>query len=194
MRVSREQARVNRERVVSISSALFRKKGVDGVGISDLMCEAGLTHGGFYKQFESKAQLVEEACAAALAQTLDFWSIYLKGATDRRAAFIQAYLSDKHRDNVAQGCLLPALAGEAARQPENIRDVFTQAIRVYADLLDAPCGNQTKESRALALTTLSAMIGAVLLARVSNDAMLSKEILRAVRTHHLDDGLAARQL
>lgn len=183
MRVSREQARENRERVVSVSSALFREKGVDGVGIADLMSQAGLTHGGFYKQFESKAQLVEEACAAALGQTLGFWETYLDGAADRRTAFIRAYLSDKHRDSVAQGCLLPALAGEAARQPDNIRTIFARAIRIYADLL-APAEGSPAESRALALRTLSAMVGAVVLARASNDPALSEELLRAVRAQY----------
>ena len=187
MRVSRERARENRERVVSMSSALFRQKGIDGVAINDLMSEAGLTHGGFYKQFACKAQLVEEACAAALAQTLGFWQEYLEGAENRRAAFIHAYLSDKHRKNVATGCLLPALAGEAARQPENIRSVFTQAIAAYVDLLDVLSEKQTKESRTQALRTLSEMVGAVLLARLSNDAALSEELLLATRTHHLDD-------
>lgn len=186
MRVSREQARQNRERVVSMSSALFREKGMDGVAINDLMSEAGLTHGGFYKQFNSKAQLVEEACTAAFAQTFGFWEDYLEGTADRRAAFIHAYLSDKHRDNVAQGCLLPALAGEAARQPENIRSVFTQAIQAYASLLDAPSEEQTKDSRSQALRTLSEMVGAVLLSRTSNDAALSQELLQAVRTHRTD--------
>lgn len=186
MRVSRDKARENRARVVAKSSALFREKGVEAVGISDLMNEAGLTHGGFYKQFVSKAQLVEEACSSALAETLAFWETYLEGGTDRRSAFIRGYLSDKHRDDVARGCLLPALAAEAGRQPHEIGDVFTRAIRSYRDVLDEPGETRTAETRAVALSTLSEIVGAVLLSRASNDAELSGEILAATRSRLLD--------
>lgn len=185
MRVSRDQARQNRQRVVAAASALFREKGVDGVGISDLMSEAGLTHGGFYKQFGSKAELVEEACALALEDTLAFWDSFLEGAVEPRAAFVRAYLSDQHRDRVGEGCLLPALAGEARREPQAIRDVFTRGIRSYADRLDQPVGARTRETRAEALSNLAEMVGALLLARVSDDPQLSREILGAACSHIL---------
>ena len=188
MRVSRDQARQNRQRVVATSSALFREKGVDGVGISDLMSEAGLTHGGFYKQFGSKAELVEEACAKALDDTMAFWDDYLEGAAEPRARFIRAYLSHQQRDRVGEGCLLPALAGEARRETPAIRSVFTRAIRSYADRLDQPVDARTAQSRAEALSTLSEMVGAILLARVTDDPQLSNEILQAAR----DDILGAR--
>lgn len=186
MRVSRDQARQNRQRVVATSSALFREKGVDGVGISDLMSEAGLTHGGFYKQFGSKAELVEEACALALDDTMAFWDGYLEGAAEPRARFIRAYLSHQQRDRVGEGCLLPALAGEARREAPAIRAVFTRAIRSYADRLDQPAEARTAQTRAEALSTLSEMVGAILLARVTDDPQLSNEILDAAQRHILE--------
>lgn len=185
MRVSRDQARQNRRRVVATSSALFREKGVDGVGISDLMSEAGLTHGGFYKQFGSKAELVEEACALALDDTMAFWDGYLEGAAEPRARFIRAYLSQQQRDRVGEGCLLPALAGEARRESPAIRSIFTRAIRSYADRLNQPEEARTSQTRAEALSTLSEMVGAILLARVTDDPQLSNEILDAARRHIL---------
>ncbi|WGM37747.1 TetR/AcrR family transcriptional regulator [Caulobacter sp. NIBR1757] len=185
MRVSRDQARQNRQRVVATSSALFREKGVEGVGISELMSEAGLTHGGFYKQFGSKAELIEEACSLALDDTMAFWDGYLEGAAEPRARFIRAYLSHQQRDRVGEGCLLPALAGEARRETPAIRGVFTRAIRSYADRLDQPVEARTGQTRAEALSTLSEMVGAILLARVTDDRQLSDEILDAARRHIL---------
>lgn len=194
MRVSRDQARQNRERVVAASSTLFRERGVDGVGISDVMSEAGLTHGGFYKQFSSKAELVEEACSRALEDTMAFWDSYLERAVEPKAAFVRAYLSDQHRDRVGEGCLLPALAAEARREPQAIRSVFTRAIQSYADRLDQPVEARTRESRAEALSTLAEMVGAILLARVSNDPQLSSEILGAACADILGAGSKAAPL
>lgn len=183
MRVSRDQARRNRKRVVETSSALFRERGVDGVGISDLMSEAGLTHGGFYKQFSSKAELVEEACALALEDTMAFWDAYLEGAAKPRDAFVRAYLGQQHCSRIGEGCLLPALAAEARREPVAIRSVFTRAIRAYADRLDQSAGAPPPQTRAEALSTLSAMVGAILLARVSDDPELAQEVLAATCDH-----------
>jgi TetR/AcrR family transcriptional repressor of nem operon len=185
VRVSRDQASQNRKRVVAVASALFREKGVDGVGISDLMSEAGLTHGGFYKQFRSKAELVEEACSLALEDTMAFWDSYVESAAEPRATFVRGYLSDPHRDRVSEGCLLAALAGEASREPPAIREVFTRAIRSYADRLDQPADARTPESRAAALSNFAEMVGALLLARVSNDPQLSRDILGAARANIL---------
>ena len=183
MRVSRDQARQNRKRAVVASSSLFRERGVDSVGISDLMAEAGLTQGGFYKQFSSKAELVEEACSLALDDTMAFWNSYLKDSVEPRAAFVRAYLSDQHRDRVGDGCLLPALAGEARREPQAIREIFTRAIQLYADRLDQPIDARSPQSRAEALSMLSEMVGAVLLARVSADPALSRDILDSAFSH-----------
>lgn len=187
MRVSREKARENRQRVVTTSSALFREKGVDGTPIGELMADVGLTHGGFYKQFGSKADLVQEACSAALQDTLNFWDAYLTQADDPRAAFIRAYLSPRHRDEVATGCLLPALAGEARRESDAVRDVFTQAIEAYATRLDRPAEDRSPSSRQAALATLSSLVGGLVLARACNVPELSEEILAATRNQILGE-------
>lgn len=185
MRVSREVARQNRDRVVAASAKLFREKGIDGTGINDLMSEAGLTHGGFYRQFSSKADLVQEACGLALEDTMAFWDSYLNGAVEPRAAFVRAYLSQQHRDRVGEGCILPALAGEARREPPAVREVFGRAVRAYADRLDEPVETRSSQTRAAALSTLAEMVGAIMLARTLDDPQLSKEILDAACSHIL---------
>ena len=70
MKVSKAQAQANRARVVETASQLFRERGYDGVGVADLMAAAGFTHGGFYKQFGSKTDLIAESTACGIARTV----------------------------------------------------------------------------------------------------------------------------
>src|SRR6187431_2432635 len=106
MRVSREQAAENREKILTTAAKLFREKGFDGIGVADLMKSAGLTHGGFYGHFSSKEDLMAQACIRATDDIL-------QGASERRAgktddpfrAFVEFYLSVGHRDNSGSGCL-----------------------------------------------------------------------------------------
>src|SRR6267142_4009585 len=105
MKVSREQAIANREKVVDVASALFRKHGIDGVGVADLMKSAGLTHGGFYGQFDSKEHLMVEACEQALKKSEHTWREILERAPKKALSAIASfYLSRKHRDNPGAGC------------------------------------------------------------------------------------------
>ncbi|MFP3624733.1 TetR/AcrR family transcriptional regulator, partial [Burkholderia sp. SIMBA_051] len=80
----------NRARIVETSSKLFRERGYDGVGVSDLMAAAGFTHGGFYKHFKSKADLIEESAACGIAKTID----QVQGL--ELTEFVSYYLSRKH--------------------------------------------------------------------------------------------------
>src|SRR3982074_352699 len=99
MKVSREQAAKNRERILDVAAQLFRERGFDGVGVADLMKAAGLTHGGFYGHFASKEDLMGQACSRALAGSLDRWSRLAEGETKGRlSAIATAYLSAAHRD------------------------------------------------------------------------------------------------
>src|SRR5438309_10615084 len=115
MKVTKTQALENRARIVETASTLFRERGYDGVSVADLMAAAGFTHGGFYKHFESKADLMAEAAASGFSQSI----ANITGVDG--AAFVREYLSRKHRDALGKGCTLAALSGDAARQPKSIK-------------------------------------------------------------------------
>jgi TetR/AcrR family transcriptional regulator, transcriptional repressor for nem operon len=122
MKVTKAQAEANRSLVVETASQLFRERGFDGVGVADLMAAAGFTHGGFYKQFGSKADLMAESTACGIAQTAA-----LSEGVDA-PTFVRHYLSREHRDGRATGCTMAALGGDAARQPEPVRIAFADGV------------------------------------------------------------------
>src|SRR5881392_4417068 len=116
MKVTREQAAQNRERIVETAAQLFRERGFEGIGVADLMKEAGLTHGGFYGHFSSKDDLIAEASARALMHSLALFStVAERGAADPLSAIAAAYLTGRHRDNPGEGCLLAALGSDVSR-------------------------------------------------------------------------------
>src|SRR4029453_19541751 len=107
MKVSREQAARNRERILDAAAQLFRERGFEGVGVADLMKEAGLTPGGFYGHFSSKEDLIAEASARALTRSLARWSeLGERAPRDPLSAIAGVYLTGRHRDNPGTGCLL----------------------------------------------------------------------------------------
>jgi TetR/AcrR family transcriptional repressor of nem operon len=184
MRVSREQAAENRDRIIDVAGRLFRERGFDGIGVANLMKAAGLTYGGFYGHFESKEDLEVQACAGALAQSTETWRAMaakdpeapLKGLLDR-------YLTARHRDGPGEGCIYAALASDVARQNSPaLRRTFTTALRPLIDtLVGIVPGRSRAARRQKALACLSAMVGALILARAVDDAALSDEILAAAR-------------
>src|SRR5215207_1311341 len=100
MKVSREQAARNRERILDAAAQLFRERGFEGIGVADLMKEAGLTHGGFYGHFSSKDDLIAQASARELTRSLAHWSNFAERASgDPLSAVANAYLNRSHRDN-----------------------------------------------------------------------------------------------
>jgi TetR/AcrR family transcriptional regulator, transcriptional repressor for nem operon len=181
MKVTREQAAANRQRVVETASRLFRRHGFDGIGVADIMNAAGLTHGGFYGQFGSKEALAAEACA----QTgRDPWTSWLDAPPDQRLpGIVRSYLTARHRDNHANGCLFAALGSDVARQPPSVRRAFTERVRAKIDLLRRVVpGRSAAARRDKALATLAGMVGALILSRAVDDAVLSEEILAAAAT------------
>ncbi len=122
MRVTKAQAQANREHIVETASVLFRERGFDGVGVADLMAAAGFTHGGFYKHFGSKADLMAEAAASSLAQSLT------DNAGIDVADFVDLYVSRDHRDGRGGGCTMAALCGDAARQSPELKATFANGI------------------------------------------------------------------
>lgn len=184
MRVTREQAAENRERVLDAAARLFRERGFGGVGVAELMNEAGLTHGGFYGQFESKDELKAQVCERAAAQTVARWrEAAEKHPDDALASLVGMYVSASHRDNPGRGCLVAALAGDAIREGPEVRKAVSKAARTMFDTLaDVVPGKSRAQKRQRAAVTLASMVGAIVLSRAIEEESLSDEILRAVKT------------
>jgi len=157
---------------------LFRKHGFDGIGVADIMKAAGLTHGGFYNQFGSKEALAAEACAHVSS---DPWAAWMEAPPERRLeGIVRNYLTPRHRDNRAQGCLFASLGSDVGRQPRSVRRAFTERVRAKIDLLRlAIPGRSAAARREQALGTLAGLVGALMLSRAVDDPALSDEILEA---------------
>jgi TetR/AcrR family transcriptional repressor of nem operon len=184
VRVSRERAAENRDRIIDVAGRLFRERGFDGIGVAGLMKAAGLTHGGFYGHVESKEDLELQACARVLARTSEQWNAVAVNAAEAPLdALLDNYLSGRHRDGIGNGCVYAALAADVARQ-ENpaLRHSFTEGLRSLIDVLARAVPGRTKASRReRALARLAGMVGALILARAVDDAGLSDEILATAR-------------
>lgn len=180
MKVTKEQAQANRAHVIETASTLFRERGYDGVGVADLMAAAGFTHGGFYKQFRSKVDLMAESAACGIAQTAA-----LTAGVDM-SEFVRLYLSREHRDTLATGCTMAALGGDAARQPEAVRATFSAGIeRLLAALSSEDAsleGVDAEAARANAINILTHAVGAIVMSRACpDDSPLADEILSVCR-------------
>lgn len=185
MKVSREAAAANRERIVDVASQLFREKGFDGIGVADLMKEAGLTHGGFYGHFASKDQLAEEASNRAVESALKRWrEIADRAGEDAFAALVKQYLSEERFSSPGSSCLFAALASEASRQRKSVRRVFAEGFEEFVAILtDAASGRTKAEKRKRAIAAFAEMVGALVLARAVNEPELAREILRTATSH-----------
>ncbi|MDB5860826.1 MAG: nemR [Ramlibacter sp.] len=183
MRVSRDQAALNRERVLDTAARLFRERGFNGVGVADLMASAGLTHGAFYRQFESKEDLMTQACERAYKGLRERWSEAAARKPDKPlTGVVASYLSTAHRDSPGEGCVVAALGSEAAREGPALRRAITDGTRAQLDVLtELVPGEAHSAKRQRAVVTLAAMIGALVLARALDDEALSKELLRSVK-------------
>lgn len=184
MKVTKAQAQANRARVIETASALFRERGYDGVGVADLMAAAGFTHGGFYKHFRSKADLMAESAACGITQ-----SVAMSADADI-SEFVQVYLSREHRDVRATGCTMAALAGDAARQPDAVRATFAAGIENLVAMLspkNMPLdGADPGRTRAKILDMMAHAVGAVVLSRACpDDSPLADEILAVCRAEIL---------
>lgn len=175
MKVTRQQAAANRERILEAAAKLFRERGLDGIGVADLMKNAGLTHGGFYGHFASKEELMAQACARALGNSAEKW----RGRP--LSAIVESYLSTRHRDNPGAGCAIATLGGDVSRQGAPVRRAFTDGVRSLVEVLAGLVRGKTRAAkRRQALAVYASMVGALVLARAVDDPQMSEEILEAV--------------
>jgi TetR/AcrR family transcriptional repressor of nem operon len=179
MRKSKEEAARTRERIVTAAAAEFRRNGIVATGLNDLMNAAGLTHGGFYKHFESKDHLVTEACIQAVQSAIVEG---LAAAASGGSGAAAAYLSTSHRDNPAAGCPLSAIGGELARTDKKTRAVATDGFLRLVEIMASQFGKiPPAVARRRALVAVSTMIGALTMSRIVTDSELSAEILKEAR-------------
>src|SRR5437764_2749831 len=184
MRYSKEHKQETHARIVKKAAVRLREKGAHGIGVADLMREAGLTHGGFYAHFDSREALVIEAFAYAMDRSTERWRKLAEGMpAERRLAIIaDSYLTRTHRDDPGHGCTVPALGAEIARESPKTRKAFAakleQLVDVFADQIrDVP--PKTARKRAAAL--LATLMGTVVMARIAGNSEFSDEILSGGR-------------
>jgi len=193
MKVTKAQSADNRQGILDAAARLYREHGFAGVGVADITRDAGLTHGGLYRHFESKDALVREACAQAFD-----WSIApldgLPHAPGDLASRVSAYLSPEHRDRPGEGCPVAALAVDAARAGADLSAVFAEGVERNVERFARVMGGglpadeeTTPALRDAATVTLATMVGALVLARATaaGHVGLSDAILATVRDHLL---------
>src|SRR5690242_19063328 len=184
MRYDREHKQRTREKVVHEAAIAIREHGPDGIGVADLMAKAGLTHGGFYAHFKSKDELVAEAIAHMFDDRYEIFRKCMEGVEPAQglAAYIDGYLSVRHRNRLHRGCPLPSLSGDLARLPAAARKRFEAGTRRITDAM-ADVLRMMKHRRpdALATSVLSEMVGAMAIARAVSSSELSEQILKAAR-------------
>jgi TetR/AcrR family transcriptional regulator, transcriptional repressor for nem operon len=189
MRYSREHKLETHARIVKKASVRLREKGAHGIGVADLMKEAGLTHGGFYAHFDSREALVIEAFAHAMDRSTERWrKLAEQTPPDKRlATIVNSYLTTVHRDDPGHGCAVPTLGAEIARESPKTRRAFAAKLEQMIDMLAeqlpgaTPNAARNKAARKQAMATLATMMGTLVLSRIAGSGEFSDEILGAGR-------------
>ena len=178
MKKSKAETAKTRERIVKVAAQEFRRNGIQQTGVAEIMAAAGLTQGGFYRHFESKDQLVAEACAASMSDRVQAAETAFEAGDDAFLKHLEEFLSCKNRDNWSGGCSLVFLGSELARADMDTRRAATQGYREIIDVIAKQSGNEDPAAAwSEAAFTLSAMIGAVTLSRIADDPELSARVL-----------------
>jgi TetR/AcrR family transcriptional regulator, transcriptional repressor for nem operon len=180
VRVSKAKAAQNRRRILTAAARLFREQGIDGTGVDAITKAAGLTHGAFYSQFESKEAVVTEAVRLAIDGSRHALEHSSKGKekSEALASFVAAYFARSHRDSPGNGCVVAALGADIARQPKRVRAAFTKALKEVLEILTRLVpGEPASRRHDDALTLFSGMVGALILARAVSEESLSRRIL-----------------
>src|SRR5215472_1161089 len=184
MRYSKEHKQETHARIVRKASVRLREKGAHGIGVADLMKEAGLTHGGFYAHFDSRDSLLIEAFAYAMDRSIERWrKLAQQIPPDGRLAFIvDTYLTPVHRDDCGHGCAITTLGAEIARESPRTRKAFAAKVEQLIDVIADQIPNLPhKGARKQAASLLATMMGTLVLARIAGSSEFSDEILQAGR-------------
>lgn len=169
-----------RRRIVESAARLFMEKGVDRVGVDEIMRECGLTHGGFYSYFPSKEALISDACVAALGEAAHQWEDLTRKLADdaQWTNFLETYLAGDLTSENNPACPAAILGADVARRPGQIQDSYLAHVRALIDTISEEAGSD----RGHAILTFAALVGATsLAAQVGQDKALAKEFLNTTR-------------
>src|SRR3954462_14519785 len=176
MRVTKEKAAENRERILTEAARLFRERGVSALGMDAVAEAAGMTHGSLYGQFDSKEHLAAEALTRAFDASAAKY-----GEIETLSAYVERYLSPRHRDTPGSGCALATLGCEVSRQGNGMRHAFTEGVRRLMERLTRLLGARGRKREDEALVIAATMVGGMILARAVDDREFSDRILAACR-------------
>lgn len=180
MRYTKDHKAETRARIVRKASVRLREKGARGVGVAELMKDAGLTHGGFYAHFASREALLVEAVAHAMDRSIAHWrKSAAHAAPDQRfSAIVDAYLTSTHRDDPGHGCAIAALGAEVAREGPEARGVFSAKLEEMIGTLTEQISSASPQTaRKEAIAALAVLTGSLILARAAGNEDFSEEIL-----------------
>jgi TetR/AcrR family transcriptional regulator, transcriptional repressor for nem operon len=177
----------NHDRIVEVAARRIREAGTEAPGVAEIMAAAGLTHGGFYKHFGSRDELIAGAAERTYAESERAMQQVIDGAEDPLAAFVDWYLSSDHRDDPGSGCGVVALGNDVARAGDELKSAYTGQVRRYLARLDELLGADGAGRPSVPSTVaLSTLVGALLVARAVDDPELSERILRDAREALVD--------
>lgn len=177
MKVTKQQRDLNKEKILTAASRLYREHGIDGIGIGELSRSVGLTHGGFYRQFpEGKEQLVAEAIQRTFDEYCDLWS-----DLDSASEVLRSYVTSEHRDCKQDACPIPTLAADVSRMGGAASDAYTKGIkRMVGKLMEKKGDLPNGTSEAQAMQMLASAAGAMIIARASSCPDVAQKFMSAV--------------
>lgn len=184
MRYTKDHKAETHERILKNASVRLRERGAAGLGVAELMKEAGLTHGGFYAHFASRDALISEAFVHAMELAAKRWRKRADEAPEGEglASVVDGYLTGAHRDDIGNGCALPALGAEVSRANPKVRKAVAAKLERMIEVIAGEIsGLNEKDARREAIGSLATMMGALLMARMAGTGELSDEILEAGR-------------
>jgi TetR/AcrR family transcriptional repressor of nem operon len=181
---SKEHKNETRRRIMEAAAKTFRARGAAGAGLTDVMREAGLTHGGFYAHFKSKDELIAAALKAVNTARISRFKDVVSQSPDKSAIgfAVDSYVNSRHREHPENGCSVATLGSELARENGAARHQMSENVKGWLETLAqfAPGSNAAEKMR-VATGTYAAMIGGLIIARAVEDPHLSDRILADVR-------------
>jgi TetR/AcrR family transcriptional regulator, transcriptional repressor for nem operon len=185
-RIAQSRKEATHERIVGAAARAIRRSGYSGTGVADIMKDVGLTHGGFYAHFASREAMLAEAADRAGAESVATMTRVASAAAPEQAlrSMIRSYLSNEHVKDAESGCPVAALGSEMPRQAAKVRRAATRRIKEMIDVVvqHSP-GRAKSDASEQALVTISALVGALVLARAVDDPKLSKAVRDATAKH-----------